>query len=191
MLDRSRWNEKYRAEFQHGRVNPRLMEFAHLLKRGRVLDLAGGLGQNGARLAAQSTAFRVINADVSDEGLMRASKATAHVLVDVGALPFMQNSFDTILNIRFFDSRVIFSEWLTQGGTVFFETFTIADERYRPDFNPAHRFDRARIPEIFRDLEILYEREMDDGKRVYVTIIAQRQGTLAAAPPRAMERNAS
>ncbi len=174
MNDRVRWNKKYRAEFQHGRINANLMRYAHLLKRGRVLDLAGGLGQNGAWLASQSNAFCIINADISEEGLLRAPKETARVVVDAAQLPFPNHSFDTILNVRFFDPRVNFSQQLTRDGTIFFETFTTADEKYRPDFNPAHRFDPAQIPEIFRGLEILYQRETDDGKRVFVTILARR-----------------
>lgn len=174
MSDRARWNEKYRAEFQHGRINANLVRYAHLLKRGRVLDLAGGLGQNGAWLATQSNEFRVINADISEEGLLRARKETARVVVDAAQLPFPNHSFDTILNIRFFDPRAKFPEWLTRGGTVFFETFTTADQKYRPDFNPAFLFDLAHIPEIFRGLEILQQHETDDGKRVYVTVIARR-----------------
>ncbi len=172
--DRTRWNTKYRDEIHHANVNANLVRYAHLLKRGRVLDLAGGLGQNGAWLASQSNAFRVINTDISEEGASRASNKTARVVADAARLPFPNHTFDTILNVRFFDPRVKFSEWLANGGTIFFETFTTADEKYRPDFNPAHRFDLARIPEIFRGLEILRQYETDDGKRFYVTVIARR-----------------
>lgn len=174
MLDRHRWNKKYRADFQTARVNPNLIQFASLLKTGRVLDLAGGLGQNGAWLAAQSDAFRVIEADASDEALSHAPVEIARVAADAAALPFPKHCFDTILNIRFYDPRVIFSDWLAQGGTVFFETFTEADAKYRPDFNPAHRFHLADVPRIFQGLEILHQSETDSGRRVYVTIVAQR-----------------
>jgi hypothetical protein len=132
------------------------------------------LGQNGAWLATYSTAFHVVNADVSDKALELASPNISRVLVDAGALPFAKNCFDTLLNIRFFDPRVIFSEWLAPGGTVFFETFSTADAKYRPDFNPAHRFDRTRIPILFQGLEILVDQDTDDGSRVYVTVIARK-----------------
>lgn len=174
MDDRARWNQKYIAEFQSARVNLNLIQFAHHLKTGRVLDLAGGLGQNGAWLANLSDAYCVIDADTSDEALRRAPSNIARVAVDAGALPFRANSFDTILNVRFYDPRVIFFDWLAPGGTVFFETFTQADAKYRPDFNPAHRFNLAEIPRIFQALEILEQFETDDGKRVFVTIIARR-----------------
>lgn len=174
MQDRTRWDKKYRDEIHDARVNANLMRYADLMKRGRVLDLAGGLGQNGAWLVSQSREFRVINADISEEGLSRAPKEIARVVADAAQLPFPNRSFDTILNIRFFDPRVNFSQQLTRGGTVFFETFTTTDQKYRPDFNPAFLFDPARIPEIFRGLEILEQHETDDGKRVYVTVIARK-----------------
>jgi len=172
--DRARWNEKYQSEPRHARVNPNLMRYAPLLKTGRVLDLAGGLGQNGAWLMNYSSAFRAVNCDISDEALRGASNESARVLADAGALPFAEASFDTILCIRFFDPRVSFHSLLRDGGTVFFETFTTADEKYRPDFNPAHRFDLAMIPHVFAHLKILLTQETDDGQRVYATIVAQK-----------------
>lgn len=176
MLDRARWNQKYKTENAPRRVNERLVRYAQLLTPGRVLDLGGGVGQNGAWLTTNSKAFRlVVNADVSDEALAHASPKVAPVLVDAGALPFAKTCFDTILNIRFFDSRAIFSEWLAPGGTVFFETFSTADAKYRPDFNPAHRFDLALIPVLFRGLDILVNQETDDGARVYVTVVARKK----------------
>lgn len=174
MIDRDRWNARYRDGVSPARVNPDLIRYASLLKPGRVLDVAGGLGQNGAWLAALSTAFRVVNADVSDQALVRAPKEIACVVADAGALPFKPNSFDTILNLRFFDPRLTFSEWLTSGGTIFFETYATGDEKYRPDFNPAHRFDPAFLSQIFAGLEIIVQEESDNGSRVYVTIIARK-----------------
>lgn len=175
--DRARWNEKYRAEFRHGQVNERLTQSAHLLKRGRVLDLAGGLGQNGAWLASHSNEFRIINADLSDEALARAAPGIARVVVEAAALPFPRHRFDTLLNIRFYDPRIVFADWLAENGTVFFETFTTRDFKYRPDFNPAHRFDLPEIPRVFKGMEILQLQETDDGNRVYLTLIARKLAT--------------
>jgi hypothetical protein len=174
--DRLRWNEKYREDIKQARVNPALVHFAHLLKPGWVLDLAGGLGQNGAWLAAQSDAFRVIDGDISDEGLSLAPRELGRVVLDAGALPFLPNQFDTVLNLKFYDPRVQFAELLTRGGTVFFETFSENDAKYRPDFNPAHRFLLSEIANFFRGLEILHQSETDDGRRVYVTVIGRKNG---------------
>src|SRR4051812_37363597 len=62
MLDRLRWNERY-GGIRDPRVNENLMRFAAQLKPGRVLDLAGGLGQNSAWLAASSDHFYIVDAD--------------------------------------------------------------------------------------------------------------------------------
>lgn len=156
-------------------VNPNLVRFVNLLQEGRVLDLAGGLGQNGAWLANYSDTFRVINADIAEQGLLKASREVARVVVDANALPFPANTFDTILNFRFYEPRLRFADWLTDGGTVLFETFTPADAKYRPDFSPAHRFPLAEIPIVFQGLEILHQQEIDSGRRIYVTILARKK----------------
>ena len=172
--DRARWNERYRTDDAPRRVHANLKKFAHLLKPGTILDLAGGMGQNALWLAQHLTNSRGIVADISDEALQQASPQLARVLCDASALPFAPHSFDTILCTRFFDARVHFAEMLTHGGTIFFETYTSADAKYNPAFNPAHRFDLSTIPHIFTDLEILHLQETDDGRRVYVTIVARR-----------------
>ncbi len=175
MSDRARWNQKYCGDNAPRRVNPRLKQFAHLFRPGRVLDLAGGLGQNAQWLTTQSAQWRAVVADISDAALEQAPPSLARVLCDVAALPFPAHAFDAILCTRFFDARVIFSEWLAPGGVVFFETFTVADAKYNPAFNPAHRFDLAAVPQIFAALEILYLQETDDGQHVVATIVAQRR----------------
>jgi SAM-dependent methyltransferase len=173
--DRRRWNDKYCTEPLRGeRINPNLMRLAGMLKPGRVLDLAGGFGQNARWLAAHAHGSRVILADISDEVLRRTSGQEARVLADAGWLPFSPAGFDTVLCIRFFDARVKFAELLVTGGTVFFETYTTADAKYRPDFNPAHRLDMRQIPQIFAGLEVLVAAETDDGHRVYVTVLARK-----------------
>jgi len=170
--DCTRWNEKYRAGAGPTRINARLQKYLPLLKRGRALDLAGGVGQN-ARLLADA-GWSVVLADISDEALLRAPSYLNHVQCDALALPFISNSFDTILCSYFFEPRVEFASLLTPRGTLFFETYTLADARYRPDFNPAHRFDPAHIPTLFKGLDILFFEETDDGQRVFATLIARK-----------------
>ncbi|MBI4670496.1 MAG: methyltransferase domain-containing protein [Chloroflexi bacterium] len=177
--DRARWNKKYRGAQAPRRVNKRLTRLAHLLKPGRVLDLAGGMGQNARWLAEQSAQWRVVVSDISDEGLSHAAPYLPCVLANACALPFPPNIFDTILCTRFFDPRVNFAALLAPGGTVFFETFTVADQRYYPAFNPAHRFDPATIPAYFANLELLHLQETDNGHRAYVTVIARRGARIA------------
>ncbi len=172
--DRARWNKRYATDNAPRRVHENLKHHAHLLKPGRILDLAGGIGQNAQWLAGQLPNSRAIVADISDDALRQAAPSLARVLCDSSAIPFAPHSFDTILCTRFFDPHLQFAEWLAPHSTIFFETYTTADAKYHPEFNPAHRFDAAEIPAYFSDCEILYQHETDTGKRVYVTIVARR-----------------
>jgi SAM-dependent methyltransferase len=166
--DRTRWNERYLVGEGPTRVNARLRTYLRLLKRGRALDLAGGLGQNSQLLAEWDT----ILIDISEQALTRAGGN--RVQADATSLPFPPNTFDTIICTYFFEPRVNFFELLTPGGTLFFETYTLADAKYRLDFNPAHRFNPADISSIFKGLKVLHWTETDDGVRVFGTLIARK-----------------
>lgn len=167
MDDRTRWNERYLAGEGPTRVNPRLRTYLHLLKRGRALDLAGGMGQNSQLLAEWDTTL----VDISEQALARARGH--RVQAEATALPFSPGTFDTIICTYFYDPRVNMYDLLTPGGTLFFETYTLADAKYRPDFNPAHRFDPSQIPIIFKGLQVLHWAETDDGVRVFGTLVAE------------------
>jgi hypothetical protein len=140
------------------------------LKQGLVLDLAGGVGAN-ARLFTRSM---VIVMDISDEALRAARDVGARVQADAGALPFAPHRFDTIVCAYFFDPTIDFARLLREGGTLFFETYTLSDAKYRPDFNPLHRFDPTRRFEVFRGLDILHCEEADDGSRIFATLVARK-----------------
>ncbi len=168
MNDRERWNVKYHADAGPTEINLRLKEYLHLLTRGIALDLACGIGQNAALLCG----WVVIGADISDEALARARGN--RVQCDARALPFRRAAFDTILCTHFFDPRVEYAAVLKIGGTLFLDTFTVADQKYRPDFNRAFLLDPARRATIFRGLQQLFWRETDDGQRVYGTFIGRK-----------------
>lgn len=168
MDDRTRWNERYVAGEGPTRINPRLQQNLYLLKRGRALDLAGGMGQNAQLLAE----WDVILVDISEAALARAKGK--RVQADAFALPFPPSTFDTIICTYFFEPRIDLGKLLTPGGTLFFETYTLSDAKYRPDFNPAHRLNPSEIPGIFKGLEVLHWAETDDGRRVFGTLVARR-----------------
>ncbi len=170
MDERKRWNDRYRAGQGPTRVNPRLAEYLPQLKRGRALDLAGGRGQNDALLAG----WQVILADLSEEALAQAGGL--RVQCDARRLPFPPNSFDTIIDTYYYEPGLDLAALLTPGGTLFFETYTAADAKYRPDFNPAHWLDPRQLVAIFPGLEILDWRETDDGTRVFGTLLARKPG---------------
>ncbi len=169
MNDRARWNERYRAGTGSPEPNARLKEYRHLLRSGVALDLAGGLGQN-ARLL---TGWTVVLVDVSDEALERASGL--RVAAESPALPFPAGTFDTIICTLFLDPTVDFASLLKPRGTLFFETYTTADAKYRPDFPAHYRLEPSQISMLFAGLKPIVWKETDDGKRVYGTLIASKE----------------
>lgn len=185
MDDCIRWNLKYSSDRAEREVNANLKRAFAQLTRGRVLDLAGGVGQNSAWLAAQDKGFWVVVTDVSDVALERVGNQCARVQADARCLPFAPASFATILCIRYFEAQVDFAALLAPGGTVFFESFTTADKKYHPTFNPAHRLNMAQLGSVFKGLEILRAHEFDDGHRVSATVIARKPIQLAPRPTRA------
>ena len=168
--DQIRWNERYRVGRGPRQRNPRLERLLPMLRQGLVLDLAGGVGAN-VSLFRDST---VILVDISDEALRQAQNAE-RVQADAGALSFAPGAFDTIVCAYFFDPAIDLAALLKPGGTLFFETYTLADIKYRPDFNPAHHFDPAKRDEVFRGFDILLCEETDDGTRAYATLIGRKK----------------
>ena len=169
MNERFRWNERYAAGREPRAPNARLAKYLDRLRPGLALDLAAGLGQN-AQLLKDHT---VILVDISDAALARANGR--RVVADAAALPFAPETFDAITCTYFFDPRVDFASLLKSGGTLFFETYTPADARYRPDFPAAFRFDPAQIPSVFRELKMLLWEETDTGSRVVGTFIGSKR----------------
>jgi SAM-dependent methyltransferase len=168
MNDRAGWNERYAAGHGPKAPNARLAKYVHRLRPGLALDLAAGVGQN-AHLLKEHT---VVLVDISDAALALASGL--RVVADAAALPFPAETFDAITCTYFFEPRVDFGALLKQGGTLFFETYSAADIRYRPDFPAAFRFDPADIPSVFRNLKTELWEETDDGSRVVGTFIGSK-----------------
>jgi hypothetical protein len=168
MQDRTHWNERYRAGHGSREPNERLARYLRLLKAGVALDLAGGLGRNAQLLAG----WTMVVADISDEALARA--AGHRVLVNSPNLPFPIETFDTIVCTYFLDPQVDFARLLKPAGTLFFETYTLADAKYRPDFPAAYRLDPSQVSTLFRGLTQLVWEETDDGTRVFGTFIGRK-----------------
>ncbi len=153
-------------------MNPRLPRFLPLLKKGRLLDLAGGMGKNASLFEGWS----IVLTDISEEALMRASPDIRRVQANALALPFPPNTFDTLVDTYFFEPGLDLAELLTPGGTLFFETFTVGEGKYRAEHKHSPRLDPAEIGTVFRGLEILSFEETDDGERVWGTLLARKPG---------------
>ncbi len=166
--DRDRWNERYAAGYGSFEPNPRLAHYSHLLRPGLALDLAGGNGKNAELLQQCKTVI----VDISERALQQARGMRA--LAEAPALPFLYGVFDTIICTYFLDRRVDLALLLKPGGTLFFETYTIADAKYRPDFPACYRLDPSDLSRIFHGIKPLIWEERDDGSRVIGTFVGFR-----------------
>lgn len=122
--DRVRWNEKYQAR---GRDLPSipLLRYQGRLRRGRALDVAGGLGENAVLLSLGGWTVTLL--ELSDVAIARARararelKADLHIVQgDALSLPF-RGPFDTIIVTRFLERRISeeLMRLLGRGGTLF------------------------------------------------------------------------
>lgn len=124
--ERARWNEKHRKG-GHTLPSIPLLLYQGRLAKGRLLDVAGGRGENAALLALAG--WQVTSVDLSDEAVRlsrsRARELKADVRIvqaDALRLPF-RGPFDTIVVARFLE-RAIAAELaglLAPGGTLFCE----------------------------------------------------------------------
>jgi hypothetical protein len=160
MDDRERWDARYREGVKTQEPNARLRKYRPRLKPGLAMDLASGLGQNAELLVAWTT----VHVDISEEALRGANGL--RVVAASPLLPFGPRTFDTIICTYFLDLQVDFAFYLKPGGTLFYETYTSNDAKYRPDFPAKYRFGPSQIPILFKGLTTLAWEETDDGTRV-------------------------
>ncbi len=177
MNDRERWNRKYREGVRHDNPNVRLIMYQDRLARGRALDVAGGLGENAAILALAG--WKTVLAEISDEAVRRARRRAEELKADVEvvqadarALPFGAE-FDTVACTYYLDRSVDLRRFLKPGGTLFFETFTVADLRYAPDLPREYCLESGEMKRLYSDLEVLHYAEEDDGRKAFATLIAR------------------
>lgn len=149
MQDRERWNAKFLAgDAQSEEPDPLLVRTCSGLTPGNALDLAGGAGRHALWLAERG--WRVVLADVSDEGLAIALRRSAK-----RGLPLTlrrESAEDTLRWARHeqirFDLIVIF--WflvresfatlpglLNPAGLLLYKTFTSEHSRFAGG-KPAH-----------------------------------------------------
>ncbi len=124
--DRERWNEKHRKG-GHTLPSIPLLLYQGRLAKGRLLDVAGGRGENAAILALAG--WRVTTLDLSDEAVRLARSRARELKADVRIvqadalrLPF-RGPFDTIVMTRFLERSIAgeLAGLLAPGGTLFCE----------------------------------------------------------------------
>ncbi|CAG0965937.1 demethylmenaquinone methyltransferase / 2-methoxy-6-polyprenyl-1,4-benzoquinol methylase [Methylophilaceae bacterium] len=132
-----------------------LSEHAHLIKpSGRVLDVAAGSGRNARWLARQG--FRVEAVD-RDRQALESMKGVENIncrLADIenGAWPYAGQQFDAIVVCRYLHRPLFssFSDNLTPGGILVYETFMQGHEAYGRPANPDFLLRPGELLEVFQ-----------------------------------------
>jgi len=153
--DRARWNEKYRKG-GHDLPSIPFLLYQGRLTRGRALDVAGGLGENGAILALAG--WQVTLIDLSDEALVRARARACELKADVRIvqadalhLP-LRGPFETILVTRFLERSITpeLARLLAPGGT-------LLAEQPLSGLSEAHCIKPGEFARLFNTLEVVLD----------------------------------
>ncbi len=174
--DRIRWNLKYK-EGRKSSLHRTLLEFYHLAKGKKALDIACGTGENAIFLAKKG--FDVIAFDVSDIAIKIARKKAKYEKVKVkfkvcDALKFSfgEESYDLILNFFFLERKIFLKiiKALKKEGILIFETYNEEHTNIKPNFNQKYLLKKGELLKAFYNLEILYYCEV----RNITTLIARK-----------------
>jgi tellurite methyltransferase len=180
--DKDRWNSKYETEvYLFGeKPIPFLVDNVHLLRKGKVLDIAMGEGRNGVYLATQG--FEVLGLDISEKGLAKAhnlakkNNVTIETkVVDLESFTLEPNSYDVILCTYYMQKDLFkqFQSALKPGGMIVVETYNVDYLKYA-QFSRKWALDTNEMLDIFKDLRVIRYQDYDDGKEAYSSIIAQK-----------------
>jgi len=186
-MNEDRWETTYRDRAPGRMPEPArlLQDYAHLLTGGRALDIAAGEGQNGIFLAGRGYAVTCVDRAPSAVPLIRAHAesrgvALEAVAADIRDYPIPEQSCDAILNFYFLD-RTLFpriTAGLKKDGLLFFETYTIGQQRFGGPHNPDFLLRPNELVEAFLDLFIIFYHERIDvsgpGPRALASLVAQR-----------------
>lgn len=178
--ERDRWNRKWADPAFRGAhaPNPRLAAAAATLPPGLALDLACGLGENAALVARLG--HRVVGLDQSEVGIARARVGNPGLLfvqADALHLPFGARCWDFVY-CTYFLERALFARFRTAvrpGGAVYYETFTQAMLRRRPDFPPGFCLRPGELRAAFAAWRILRYEEDPAAEFPFAAILARAE----------------
>jgi tellurite methyltransferase len=172
--DRDRWNAKFLAgEAQLTDADPLLVEACAGFDPGDALDLGGGAGRHALWLAERG--WRVVLADVSDEGLALAARRASEARV---ALTLRRESavqtlawarrhgsprFDLVCVFLFLvrDQFAALPSLLAPGGLLVYKTYTSDHVRFTQGHSLQYALHPGELARAFPALEIVVSRESE------------------------------
>ena len=163
---------------------PFLVDNVGLLPRGRVLDVAMGLGHNAVYLAKMG--FQVEGVDVSSDSVNNALELAqkARVTIDTrvadleGDYRIKKSVYDVVICFHYLQRSLIpqIKDGLRDGGMVVYETF-IVDQAvlFGKPRNPDYLLKHNELLNMFRDFRCLRYREgVIDEQRAVASIVAEK-----------------
>ncbi len=187
--DLLKWNRKYAGQRSSFLPHPMVHRLPLSdLPSGGILELAGG--PSGSALAlAEQTGRSICVTDISDMGLKQLheeaevrnlARLIQCLQVDLSVWSPVAQQFALVFGLRYWDSDLFVRacEAVLPGGYIAWETFSLAEQTYRPRFRtewclldgePA-----SLLPEGF---VIVSEEELDNGEAATRRLIAQRKLT--------------
>jgi len=196
--DRLKWEARYQAgeKCHDGPPSSLLRRWVPYLPRGRVLDVAAGLGRNALFLA--SAGYRVDAVDISPTGLREASRRARRaglrirwIEADLDNYVLPASRYDLVINSFFLKRRLFpaLRNSVRPGGVVVFENHLEGDEEGGPR-SMAHRLRRGELRRRFRGWDVLDHEEglfAEGGRlRLLGRIVARRP--LGGRPGPRLER---
>ena len=164
-----------------------LQEHAAMLGAGgTALDIAMGSGQNGVYLAQRGYGVTGVDRSRAAAALAQEYARDKGVSIDAVAAdmldwPFPENHFDVILNFYFLERALAprIKAGLKKGGLLFFETYTLDQQRFDGPHNPDFLLKPNELLESFLDMFVLFyhERIEPNGKggyRAVASMIAKK-----------------
>lgn len=168
-----------------------LLEVADLLPRrgGRLLDVASGRGRHALLMASAGFRVKAVDRDVAALDWLRSAAGRLELAVEVETLDLEstvpdlgEGAWDVLLVFDYLH-RPLFPALvgaLAPGGLLVYETFTTGQARHGRPTNPAFLLTPGELRERCCGLEVLRERETDDGTRAVAALAARKPGARVA-----------
>jgi tellurite methyltransferase len=166
---RKRWDARWREKARQvdWQADPWLKRIMPLLDKGRVLDVACGVGRNALFLAEQH--FDVTAVDLSPEALgqltdeaARRGLAVRTSVIDLESAPILpEGPFDLVIDFFYLHRPLIPSliDLLRPGGLLVLRTFSRAGEFPEAELDPRFALDPGELLVIFSGWEVLLHEE--------------------------------
>ncbi len=177
------WEEKYQSQTSGSIPDAAelLQTHVHFIAGGRALDIAMGTGQNAVFLARHGC--DVTGVERSSTAVSRAQRHAKNcgvsinaVETDIMAYDLPQNCFDIIINFYFLERSLIpkIKNSLKKNGILFFETYTMEQQKFGRPNNPDYLLKPNEILTSFLDFFIILYHERIERSKAIASLVAQK-----------------